>query len=120
MEYAGAHNSLYLVRNGELSEIPSDLFPVGIVLEGKFQKFKNHRLQLYRGDTIYLFSDGYADQFGGPDGKKLKYGQFRNILLSIHTLPIKEQKSELNKKFEEWKFTNKDQTDDILIIGIKI
>ncbi|HRG38705.1 MAG TPA: PAS domain S-box protein [Bacteroidia bacterium] len=120
LEYAGAHNSLYLVRNGELTEIPADRFPVGIVLEGKFQKFKNHRLQLYRGDTIYLFSDGYADQFGGPDGKKLKYGQFRNILISIHTLPIKEQKSELNKKFEEWKFTNKDQTDDILIIGIKI
>lgn len=120
LEFAGAHNSLYLIRNRELIEIPADRFPVGIEMDGKFQKFKNHRLQLYKGDTLYLFSDGYPDQFGGAQGKKLKYGQFRNILLSIQNLPMKEQKDELNKKIEDWKFTNKDQTDDILIIGVKI
>ena len=120
LEFAGAHNSLYLIRNEELIEIPADRFPVGVVLDGKFQKFKNHRLQLQKGDIFYLFSDGYPDQFGGPNGKKLKYRQFKNILLSVHKLSMKEQKNELNRRFEEWKLTNEDQTDDILIVGVKI
>lgn len=120
LEFAGAHNSLYLIRKGELIEIPADRFPVGVEMDGKFQEFTNHKLQLYKGDTIYLFSDGYPDQFGGPKGKKMKYREFRNILLSIYTLPISKQKEELNRKFEEWKLANEDQTDDVLIIGIKI
>jgi PAS domain S-box-containing protein len=120
LEYAGAHNSLYLIRKGELREIPADRFPIGVMQEGKVHQFTNHSIQLQGGDTIYLFSDGYPDQFGGPNGKKLKYPRFRNILLSIQEMSMKEQEQALNKAIEEWKMTSEDQTDDILIIGIRV
>jgi PAS domain S-box-containing protein len=120
LEFAGAYNSLYLVRDGKLIEIRANRFPVGVFLRGAVQKFTNNQMQLQKGDMIYLFSDGYADQFGGPKGKKLKYNEFRKLLLSLHNLPVKEQKEALNKNLEEWKWITEEQTDDILVIGIRI
>ena len=120
LEYAGAYNSLYLIRNNKLIKIPADRFPIGVFLSGELQKFTNHEIALEKGDTIYLFSDGYADQFGGPKGKKLKYKGFEEILLAMQHLPINEQKHLLDKTIEEWKWMSEDQTDDILIIGIRI
>ncbi len=120
LEFAGAYNSLYLIRKGELIEIPADRFPIGVFLSGKLQEFTNHEMQVEKGDTIYLFSDGYPDQFGGPKGKKLKYKGFKEILLSVQHLPMNEQKNALNKTIEEWKWMSEEQTDDILIIGVRI
>jgi PAS domain S-box-containing protein len=120
LEYAGAYNPLYLIRKNELIVLQADKFPVGVSLSGELQKFTNHQMLLEKGDMIYLFSDGYSDQFGGPKGKKLKDKGFKDILLSIHQLPLTEQKHSLNKIIEEWKWMSEEQTDDILIIGIRI
>lgn len=120
LEFAGAYNSLYLIRKNELIEIPADRFPVGIYLDGELKKFTNHQMQLQKGDMLYLFSDGYADQFGGPKGKKLKSKGFKEVLLSINNLPVNEQKEALDKVLEEWKWMTDEQTDDILIIGVRI
>jgi len=120
LEFAGAYNSLYLIRNKRLVEIHADRFPVGVFLNGQLRKFTNHKLQLEKGDTIYLFSDGYADQFGGEKGKKFKHKQFKKLLISIQDLSIEEQKNRLNSTIEEWQsMTSEEQTDDILVIGIK-
>jgi serine phosphatase RsbU (regulator of sigma subunit) len=121
LEFSGAYNSLYHVRNKHLTEIPADRFPIGVFLNGELRKFTNHQMQLKNGDIIYLFSDGYADQFGGPKGKKLKYKQLQKLLVSMQGLSMNDQKNILDSFIEEWKGqTLEEQTDDILIIGIKI
>ena len=83
------------------------------------KKFKNHTFQLQKGDSVYVFSDGYADQFGGPNGKKFMANHFRDLLMQVHNEPIEKQKEILNKTIEEWRGPL-DQVDDILVIGVKI
>jgi len=120
IEFSGAYNSLYLIRNKQLTVIQADRFPIGVYLNDELRKFTNHQIQMEKGDMIYIFTDGFADQFGGTKGKKLKYNQFKKILLSIHDLPLNEQKEALNTTIEQWKNMSKEeQTDDILIIGVK-
>lgn len=118
MDMAGANNSLYLFRKTELSEYKADKIPIGYV-EGNSRSFTNHRIQMEVGDTIYLFSDGYADQFGGPKGKKFMVGQFRTFLKQIHTLSLAEQLKTLNGTIEQWR-GNLEQVDDILVIGFRV
>ncbi len=118
LEYAGAFIPLYIIRNNNLIIIPADRFPIGVFSADKSLDFVNHEIPLEKGDTIYLFSDGYPDQFGGPSGKKLKYKAFKDILLSMQHLSMTEQKSMLEKTMEEWKVSG-EQTDDILVIGVK-
>jgi PAS domain S-box-containing protein len=120
LEFSGAYNSLFIVRKNQLIKVPADRFPIGMFFNGELKKFTNHKVQLEKGDTIYLFSDGYADQFGGPHGKKLTSKKFKDVLLSLQHLSIEEQKHTLNKTIEEWKWMTEEQTDDILIIGVKI
>jgi serine phosphatase RsbU (regulator of sigma subunit) len=86
---------------------------------GEKQNFTNHSIQLQKGDSIYIFSDGYADQFGGPKGKKFMAGNFRQLLSDVSKLPIERQKTMLNQTIEEWR-GNLEQVDDILIIGVKV
>jgi phosphoserine phosphatase RsbU/P len=81
--------------------------------------FNMQSVQLQKGDIVYTFTDGYADQFGGPKGKKFKYKQLEDLLLTNAHLPMEEQKTILNTKFEAWK-GNLEQVDDVLVIGIKI
>ena len=76
-------------------------------------------MQLQKGDSVYIFSDGYADQFGGPNGKKFMANRFRNLLLDVYKHPIEKQKKILNTTIEEWRGVL-DQVDDILVIGVKI
>jgi ligand-binding sensor domain-containing protein/serine phosphatase RsbU (regulator of sigma subunit) len=118
LEFAGAYNPLWLIRNGELTEIKANKFPIGNSRSGDMNKFTNHELQLQKGDTLYIFSDGYCDQFGGPAGKKFKASALRQILLANQHLSMEAQHVLLDASIEEWR-GNHEQVDDILIIGTR-
>ena len=115
--YAGANNPLLIIRNNELIEYKATRNPIGFYYNEI--DFVNHEIQLEKDDLLYIFSDGYADQFGGPKGKKFMYKKFKNLLLSISSLPMKEQKQELINTFNQWKGLE-EQTDDIVILALKI
>jgi serine phosphatase RsbU (regulator of sigma subunit) len=118
-EYAGANNPLCIVRNHELIKFKADRFPIGVFEGHKPQLFTNNCFELIDGDCIYLFSDGFADQFGGPENKKFMSRRFEELLVEISTKPMEVQKEMLLRKLSEWKGQN-DQVDDILVIGIMI
>jgi ligand-binding sensor domain-containing protein/serine phosphatase RsbU (regulator of sigma subunit) len=120
LEFAGAFNPLYLIRDNKIMEVKGDRFAIGLD-ETNFreQTFKNHIIPIQKGDIIYIFSDGFSDQFGGPDGKKYKYRRFRHLLLNLHQLPMEKQHEILENNVLEWR-GEQDQVDDILVIGIKI
>lgn len=117
LEYAGAHNSLYLIRNGILTETKADQRSIGITFDN--HQFLNHKIKLEKGDCFYIFTDGYADQKGGPKKEKFFYQPFRKLLLDIHQLNMAEQEQKLEKVISEWK-GNKEQIDDILVIGVRV
>lgn len=117
LEYAGANNPLYLIRNGEVTQIKADKFAIAS-FEPNTKNYTNHELKVQEGDVVYLFSDGYADQFGGERGKKFMYRRFRDLLLEIKDKSPIEQKSILNRTIEDWRGIH-EQVDDILIIGVK-
>jgi serine phosphatase RsbU (regulator of sigma subunit)/HAMP domain-containing protein len=119
LQYAGAFNPLYIVRDGQLMEIKADKFPIGLFLGEEKKKFTNHTVQLRKGDAVYIFSDGYADQFGGPKGKKFMISHFRNLLIQLAVQPIEQQKQIISKTLSDW-CGKLDQVDDILVIGLKI
>lgn len=118
LQFSGAFNPLYIIRNNELIQYKANKFPVGMFI-GEKQNFTNNVIQLQKGDSIYIFSDGYADQFGGPKGKKFMAGNFRTLLHDVSKLPIDEQKETLNQTIENWR-GNLEQVDDILIIGVTV
>ncbi|NOZ46100.1 MAG: SpoIIE family protein phosphatase [Chlorobi bacterium] len=118
LQFAGAYNPLYLYRNNELMEIKADRMPIGVYIKDN-EPFTNHEIKLKKGDTFYLFSDGFVDQFGGEKGNKFKTKAFKQLLLDIHSKPMPEQKEELNSTFENWRGKH-DQIDDVLVIGIRI
>jgi serine phosphatase RsbU (regulator of sigma subunit) len=118
LHYAGAFNPLYIVKkDNRIFELPGDKMPIGIAPEIEVP-FNNHLVDLEKDDMVYLFSDGFVDQFGGTEGKKFKYRPFRNFLLSINKMPVELQKSSLIKTFENWKGDNP-QLDDVLIFGFR-
>jgi serine phosphatase RsbU (regulator of sigma subunit) len=117
MDFAGANNPLYYFRNGEYKEVKADKFPIGYYSE-EAKSFTNKKLQFQKGDTCYIFSDGYSDQFGGPKGKKFMVNQFRNLLNRIHKLPMDQQKEVLNQTIETWR-GGLEQVDDMLVIGFR-
>ncbi|MFO7867665.1 MAG: two-component regulator propeller domain-containing protein [Bacteroidales bacterium] len=119
LEYAGAYNPLYIVRNNKIISIKGDRFSVGLGNEHEDIPFKNHIVKVQPGDTFYIFSDGYVDQFGGPKRKKMKYLRFRHLLLSIHNLPFMKQNRQLKEFLLNWK-GDLEQVDDILIIGFNV
>lgn len=115
--YAAANNGPLLIRNNQYRELPKDKMPVG---KGeKKDSFTLHTLDVQKGDSLYLFTDGYADQFGGPNSKKFMYKQLHELLLATDKMNPEEQKNILYQKFSEWK-GNLEQIDDVLLIGIKI
>lgn len=122
VEYAGAHNPLWIFKKGPggyaLKEYGADKRPVGYFI-GKSLPFTNHTIELEKGDTLYIFSDGYGDQFGGPKGKKFKSAQLRQLLLSVQDSSMTEQKNILQQAFIEWKGRH-EQIDDVCVIGIRV
>ena len=118
LEYAGANNPLYLIRDNEVTIIKADKLAIASFKPGE-KSYKNHVLNLKKGDVIYVFSDGYADQFGGTKGKKFMYKNFRKLLFEIHQLPMDEQKSILYNELKKWQ-GEVEQVDDILVIGVTI
>lgn len=118
-EFAGANNPLMLVRDKQSVKIKADRFPIGAFDGNKPQHFRNNEFDLQEGDCIYLASDGYADQFGGPDNKKFMSRRFEEFLVEISPLPMNEQKEMLVKRLRSWMGKN-DQVDDILVIGIRV
>jgi len=118
MEYAGANNPLYFIRDGEHSEIKANRMPIGIHRRAK-ESFNNHEIPLRKDDLVYIFSDGFIDQFGGKEGRKFLTGNFKRLLLENHQKPLSEQKQILENTFHQWKGDRK-QLDDILVIGFKI
>jgi len=119
LEYAGAYNPLFIFRDGKLMEYKANRFPVGTFVGEEIREFTNHEIQIEKDDMVYVFSDGFADQFGGPSGKKFMVSRFRNMLLQIHTKPVDEQQSLVEKQLNKWK-GNLEQIDDIVVIGIRI
>jgi PAS domain S-box-containing protein len=121
MEYAGAYNPIYHVRNGTLTKLLVDKIPIHLFANQNEKAFTNYELKLEPDDAFYLFSDGYSDQFGGIKGKKFTYKQFQELILSIHKLSMKKQKEKFDKTIEEWReMYDEEQTDDILVIGFKV
>ena len=118
LEFAGANNPLWIVRNGTLTEYRGDRQPVGQHSDGENRPFTSHTVQLEDGDMLYLLSDGYADQFGGQGGKKFKQVRLKQLLTKISAQTLSEQKQILETKFEEWK-GQLEQVDDVLIMGIR-
>jgi len=126
-QWSGANNPLWLVRNSEnltgfqnlsgLEELKPDKQPIAIHIEMK--DFTNHEIQLYKGDTIYLASDGYEDQFGGPKYKKFMSKKLKQLLQDNCDKPMNEQKNILETTFENWKGEH-EQIDDVTILGLKI
>jgi ligand-binding sensor domain-containing protein/serine phosphatase RsbU (regulator of sigma subunit) len=119
LEYSGAVNPIYLIRDNKITEIAGSRFSVGLDdTPEQTQIFENKQIVLNEDDVIYLFSDGYADQFGGPEGKKFKYRRFRHLLLTIHQYPMNEQHNLLHERVNRWK-GEYEQVDDILVIGFR-
>jgi serine phosphatase RsbU (regulator of sigma subunit) len=115
--YAAANNEPILIRDNQIIELPKDRMPVG---KGeKTESFSLHSVDLRVGDGFYLYTDGYADQFGGPKGKKYKYKKLNELLLSFKSRTLNEQKEILELEFTDWK-GNQEQVDDVLVIGIRI
>ncbi|MEW6469430.1 MAG: tetratricopeptide repeat protein [Bacteroidota bacterium] len=121
LQFAGAYNGVWIIRRGAagVEEIKGDKSPIGVNVDGIVDNYTNHSRQLAKGDTIYIFSDGYADQFGGRDGKKFKYKPMKELLLRVNSLSMAEQKAELDKAITAWQ-GDLEQVDDILVIGVRI
>ncbi len=119
LNFAGANNPAYIIRDEKTAKIEADRMPVGNNKKLNHIPFKNKYVNLKTDDCLYLFSDGYADQFGGERQKKFNTRRFREMLLHIHKLPMIQQKAAAEKILNKWK-GEQEQIDDILLIGIKL
>ena len=117
LEYAGAYNPLYLIRGTELEEFRADRMPISYFgdRDGHFQA---QTIPIRAGDQIYIFSDGYADQFGGPEGKKFKYKTLKELLIEISHERMEKQKMILRDRFDAWR-GEYEQIDDVVIMGVR-
>ncbi|MEN8230541.1 MAG: SpoIIE family protein phosphatase [Bacteroidota bacterium] len=117
LQYSGAFRPLYLIRDNGIIELKGDSMPIGIYNDEE-SSFKNEELNFKEDDIIYMFSDGYVDQLGGPNRKTFKSGKFKQLLINIHQKPLHEQKGILEKEYEQWR-RDIEQIDDIMVMGIR-
>jgi hypothetical protein len=128
IDWSGANNPLWIIRKGatEIDEIKPDKQPIGKYENPK--PFTCHHYELTKGDTFYIFTDGFPDQFGGPKGKKFMYKAFKDLLLEINHLPMNEQLDYIKSTFHKWKhwpsekgeILEYEQIDDVCIIGVRL
>jgi len=118
VEWAGANNPLWLIREGRCLEWKPDKHPISY-FRGEAKPFTNHTLEVREGDTLYLFTDGFADQFGGPKGKKFKYKQLQETLLSMQQETMSRQKEILRQTLVDWR-GSLEQVDDVLVVGVRV
>jgi serine phosphatase RsbU (regulator of sigma subunit) len=118
LQYSGAFNNLYLIRHNELLEYRADRMPIGY-FDHSDLKFTAHDIPILDGDIVYMYSDGYADQFGGSDNKKFKAAALKTLLLKINHLPPQKQKQILEDEFIRWRGSNH-QIDDVLVMGLQV
>jgi PAS domain S-box-containing protein len=118
LRFAGAYHPLYLLREGAITELKADRMPIGLH-EGMEKPFAQHEVRYRTGDRIYLFSDGIADQFGGPQGKKVRSAGIKQWLLDTCTLSMEEQHQAISDRFRNWK-GDEEQVDDVLLIGVQL
>ena len=119
IQFSGAHNSLIIIRNNELIELHADRYPVGLYHKSLIP-FNNHEFQLMKGDSLYMFTDGIFDQFGGENGSKFMYRRLKNLLVEINQLPMESQKFEIEKNVDVWMKNEYEQIDDITMLGMRI
>lgn len=117
---AGAKNSLVYIQNNELTAIKGDIYPIGGAKHGSDLTFTNHTVKFDQTTHFYMYSDGYIDQFGGPNNKKFMSKKFKNLLLDIHQHPVEEQKLTLENTINDWMGKEHKQLDDILVWGFKL
>jgi serine phosphatase RsbU (regulator of sigma subunit) len=114
--YASSYNRPILIRDQQIIELNTENMPIG---KGEISKsFQEFELNIVKGDSLYFYTDGYPDQFGGPKGKKFKYKQLNELLLEVSSLPSTKQKDILENTFLEWK-KETEQIDDVCIVGIQ-
>ena len=118
LSFAGANNPLVLIRNGEVQVLKADRMPVGI--HNRLAPFSCTTIDIKKGDCLYTFSDGFQDQFGYKSDKKFMNRRLRELLLEIHQRPMSEQKEILNMVYEEWRGPAENQTDDVVVMGVRI
>jgi serine phosphatase RsbU (regulator of sigma subunit) len=118
MEYAGANRPVYIVSGDSVQHIKPDRMPIGIY-DYQVRPFTNHELKLKKNDSVYLFSDGYVDQLGGPLRKTFRSRRFRKLLLEIREKSMSDQKQILMDTLKEWQ-GEVEQIDDILVMGIRV
>ena len=118
VEFAGANNPLFLVRNGELQEYKSDKFAI-CSFEPGAKNYEVQKLDVQSGDTLFLATDGFVDQFGGPRGKKFMRRRFRDLLVETASLPVSEHEAHLRAKFEDWR-GDEEQVDDVLVVSMRV
>jgi len=118
LEFSGAYNSLFIFHNGEFNEYHADRMPIGIYY-GEKESFTNYEIDVQKGDTLYIFTDGFADQFGGPKGVKYMKYNLKKLLSEIYSKPMIEQRIILEEEFGKWQGTL-NQIDDVTILGVRI
>jgi serine phosphatase RsbU (regulator of sigma subunit) len=116
--FSGAFRNIHIAQNNELIELKGSRYPIGFY-SGVTKYFENKTVPLQKGDTVYLYTDGFIDQFGGERNKKLNKSNFKELLKTIADMSLEEQEAFLDYSFNNWK-QNNEQTDDVLVIGIKI
>lgn len=119
LEYSGANNPIYIVSDGKMSVVKASKLTIGSIQEEVNYLPEHHSVSLKKGDCFYIFSDGYADQFGGKDNKKFKTSRMQELLLSINGEAMHQQEKIIHKTFSDWKGNN-EQVDDVLVIGIRV
>lgn len=119
LHFAGANRPLWIVREGTILVTQPDKFPIGGLQMAADRSFKNNIIKIQKNDSIYIFTDGYADQFGGENGKKMMTAKFKEKLIAIQSLTMREQEIELKNYFNNWKGQH-EQVDDVLVIGINV
>ena len=118
LEFAGANNPLVLIRDNEVIQVKGDKMPIGIHMRSDVP-FTNNVMEYKKGDVLYTFSDGYADQFGGPDLRKFMIKNLRDLMLEVHKKPMAEQREIFNTTLEEW-HGDSPRIDDVVLMGLRL